>query len=112
LTPLMQGALAEERTGWFLFALLPAVVLGAVLTQPWEVHRPAGLGRRLALAALVASCGTVLHAAVLTIASGRPALLFEASSAVLTSVAWPAVLATLLALMLWPLRPRRRGLFA
>ncbi len=122
ITPLMAGALSEERTGWFLLALLPAAILGAVLTQPWTAEHargsgshgagPMGLLPRLGIAALVASCGTVLYAAVLTLASGRPALLFEASSQVLTAATSTVVFALVIALVLWPLRPRARGLFA
>lgn len=112
VTPLVQGVLAAERVGWLLIALLPAVILGAVLTQPWSTQRPAGPGRRIAIAALIASSGTVLHAAIRSLASGTPALLFESSGAVLTSVAWTVFLAVAFAVSLWPLRPRTRGLFA
>ena len=56
---------------------IPLMRLGSLLDRI-----PAWGWLVLIVAALVASCGTVLHAAVLTIAEGRPALLFEASSAV------------------------------
>jgi hypothetical protein len=112
LAPLVAGVLSEARVAWFLLALVPAVALGAALTPSVERRRPPGVGHRLLVAAAVAAGGTIAHAAILAITTQATVTAAEAAGHILGATAWTVLLAIAFALLLWPLRPRSRGLFA
>ena len=119
------GAVSTERVGWFLLALLPTAAL-AVTARALPRRAPWGRGRSaldarsagesppadVALrAAAAAAVGAAAYLALLALASGRPALLSALGPSIVGAAAWSAALADALALLLRPLRPRRRGLF-
>ncbi len=102
------GAASEERAGWFLLAMLPAAALiagaGAAPSAPSV--------RGLLLAPAAAGLGAALYLGLLNLAAGELDALGRDREAVLAAAAWTAALAGALALLAWPLRPRRAaGLF-
>ncbi len=112
VTPMLLGPLSEEQFGWFLVALLPAAAVGTLLSPIDAPGPPPGLGHQLALVALVAAVGAAGHAAILATAGGVPGNLVHDAGAIAGSLAWTVIFAFAMALVLAPLRPRPRGLFA
>jgi len=104
------GATSEERAGWFLLALLPAPALALLGTRRLR-PRVTGIGRRLAVAATVAAAGACAYVVLLSAAGGVLTDLPAHAAALLAAAAGSAFLALLVALALWPLRRRDRGLF-
>ena len=108
------GAASEERAGWFLLAMLPAAALiagaGAARPGPSGPALPSAWGLLLAPAA--AGLGAALYQGLLQLAAGQLGVLGGDREAVLAAAAWTAVLAGVVALLAWPLRPRPApGLF-
>jgi hypothetical protein len=112
LTPLIVSPLSEERLGWFLVALLPAAVLGTLLSPIEERGAPPSVAHRLAVAAIVGAAGTLAHAALLATVAGVPERLAQDLAPIAGAAAWTALFAAAIAVALLPLRPRPRGLFA
>lgn len=100
------GVLSEERVGWYLLALLPTAVLLLVAQQPGEPKF-----HRIAHAPITAALGAWAYLALLFLASGRLEALPDTGIEALTAAGTTALLATVFALALWPLRGRPRGLF-
>ena len=119
------GAVSTERVGWFLLALLPTAALAVTARAlppraPWGRGRPAletraaregSLIEVVLRAAVAAALGAAAYLALLALAAGRPTLLPALGASIIGAAAWSAALAAALALLLRPLRPRRRGLF-
>lgn len=98
------GAASEERVGWYLIALLPALALAMMASLP-----PGA--RRAGLAVGGAAAGAVAYLALLTLAAGRASALGSEAGTLAVAALWTAAATALLAAALWPLRPRTAGLF-
>ena len=110
IASIVLGVASQERVGWFLLALLPTAALSTLALGIFAARSTAA--RRLASAPVVAAGGTLLYLAVLALASGRVAALGQQLSAGIAAAAWTALVASLIALVLWPLQLRTsRGLF-
>jgi len=104
------GAVSEERVGLFVLALAPAAVF--TLAARAADRDPRGLlGRRLAGAAAAAAAGALVYGSLLAIAGGHAGAVPDSARALATGAALTALLAAAGALVLWPWRPRPRGLF-
>ncbi len=111
LPAVILGALSDERMGWFLLALLPAPIFGALLAARAR-HVAAGVLRRSTWAAGAAAAAALLYGAVLAFAGGVAGDLPGATAEALAGALLTAGVAAVLALCAWPLRERQRGLFA
>jgi len=105
------GAVSDLRVGAFLLALLPVLAI-ATAVRLRERRGEATLLRRLALAAMAGSLGTVCYVVILSVAAGTTPALSEGIVALAKGMAWTAVIATLLAAAMWRVRTESGGLFA
>ncbi len=110
ITAIALGAASQERAGWFLIALLPAALLAVIARSLLDDERDPSK-RRLAFAAAAAGGGAVAYLALLTVASGSAADLAPNAPRVALAALLTAALGGLIAIALWPARPRPEGLF-
>ena len=110
LPAVVLGVASEERVGWFLLALLPAPLIATLGAKRFKRHAT-GFWRRVTTAGLAAGAAAACYGTVLALAGGLLGELPERSGALLATATESGVLAVLVALCLWPFRPRQRGLF-
>jgi len=111
LPAIVMGALSDERAGWFLIALLPAPLLGMVVSRRAR-RTGAGLVRRVAWSAAAAGGAALCYGLVLVVAAGVLGDLPSATGDAAVGVLLTGLLGALLALLAWPARRRERGLFS
>ena len=110
ITAVALGVVSQERVGWFLLALLPAVLLAAIARSLLDdAHDPSR--RRLALGAGGAGGGAVAYLALLAVASGGAADVGPNAARFALAGLFTASIGGLMAIALWPTRPRPEGLF-
>ena len=103
LAAIVLGVASEERSGWFLLAMLPtaALLLPAAALRVWE---------RLLLAPIAAALGVLVFQAMLRFSSGLAALSEQQQNELFEGAAWSAVAAFALAAILasgsWAMRGR------
>ena len=107
---LLLGVVSTQRVGWFLVALLPVALLGAVSAQA-RAGEARGLLWRLPVTASVAGLGALGYLLAMAAVSGEIVALAQAAPAVVGAILGTSTLASVLAPLLQP-RRRRRGLFA
>jgi hypothetical protein len=100
IVPLPLGLISEERLGWFILALLPTAAL--LLRKP----PPEGI-QTLGRVPLVAALGAAGYLVVLWVAAGEVHALTNPVAVVAAPAVMTALLATVLAALLWPVRTRR-----
>lgn len=105
------GTVSEGRVGVFVLALLPGLAL-ATLARLRERRGEGTASRRLALAAVAGAGGTLGYVVLLAAVAGTASTLPAALPWILAGMAWTAVVATLLAALLWRVRSDSGGLFA
>lgn len=94
------GTASESRVGWVLLLLLVAPLLGVAIPR-------GGVARSLALAGLAGAAGALVFLGALSL-EATPALEVAAAS---RAAAWTGAGAVAIAAVLYPFRPRERGLF-
>lgn len=105
LAPLPLGLASDERLGWFLLALLPTAALLVRGSPPESAQK---LGR----VPVAAGLGTVGYLVLLWVAAGEAGTLPRSAPTIAGAAVMTALLATLLAMLFWPVRVRRApGLF-
>lgn len=98
------GVASSERVGWFLLALLPAALAGALVATAPPAHR-------LALAPLLGGAAAVAYVALLAMAGGHAGLLTSRPLDLLAAAALTALCTAVAALACWPFRLRQARLF-
>ncbi len=110
LPAVVLGVASEERVGWFLLALLPAPAIATLVARQSD-RNVVAFWQRVARAGAAAGVGAASYAIVLALAGGLAGELPARSGAIVAAAALSGLLAVLVALCLWPFRPRQRGLF-
>ena len=106
LAAIALGVASEERTGWFLFAMLPTVLL----ILPALALRPS---QRMLLAPVAAALGVIAYQGLLYLVNGVAFTAIVESDALLRGTLYSAAASLLLASACWALRPQPpdNGLF-
>jgi hypothetical protein len=104
------GSVSQTPIGLFVLAVWPAAALAA-LTRRLDRDPVGSWTRRLPAAALAAIGGVIWYSALLAFGAGQPRALLLDPGAVVAAAIVTALLATMVALAVWPWRPRPRGLF-